>query len=159
MELSKGLIPSDVIGVDFYIKEAEPHKKGGATCIYHKLPFSVTIRVLRMKNKCINVDTLPNKWLWGPVCKSPATTFYPESQTDFRWWMAGLFLNFLAKEQCVFTWLMAKAHVAWQQHVKLLSSQIHSQRSPNFLDIWEWFITGICIFLGYSCIKDPDNKG
>ncbi len=32
-----------------------------STSIYHKLPFSVTIRVLRVKNKCINVDTLPNK--------------------------------------------------------------------------------------------------
>ncbi len=30
--LSKGLIPSDAVGIDFYIKEAEPHKKGGATC-------------------------------------------------------------------------------------------------------------------------------
>ncbi len=30
--LSKGLIPSDAIGVDFYIKEAESHKIGGATC-------------------------------------------------------------------------------------------------------------------------------
>ncbi len=30
--LSKGLIPSDAIGVDFYIKKAEPHTKGGATC-------------------------------------------------------------------------------------------------------------------------------
>ncbi len=25
--ISKGLIPSDAIGVDFYIKKAEPHKK------------------------------------------------------------------------------------------------------------------------------------
>ncbi len=31
--LSKGLIPSDTIGVDFYIKKTEPHKKGRATCI------------------------------------------------------------------------------------------------------------------------------
>ncbi len=30
--LSKGLIPSDTIAVDFYIKKADPHKKGGATC-------------------------------------------------------------------------------------------------------------------------------
>ncbi len=30
--LSKGLIPSNAIGIDFYIKKTDPHKKGGATC-------------------------------------------------------------------------------------------------------------------------------
>ncbi len=30
--LSKGLIPSNAIGVDFYIKKTELHKKGGTTC-------------------------------------------------------------------------------------------------------------------------------
>ncbi len=34
--LSKGLIPSDAIGVDFYIKKIEPHKEGGATCVVIK---------------------------------------------------------------------------------------------------------------------------